>query len=157
MVLFTACSGSTGAPATTTPSASAVAATSFPTHYFDDQVDLIYTPPSGSPTHTMTGPPAPGGRMELIENLYAGDHTTHTGQIAGTNRTTCEFAANLDSHCTSKATFGDSTLDTSSTGSDSDFDATITNGTGRFAGATGSIHVHTLGETNDADITINLT
>ncbi|MCL9758857.1 hypothetical protein [Frankia sp. AiPa1] len=66
-------------------------------------------------------------------------------------------SANLDSHCTSTATFGDSTLDTTSTGSDSDFDATITGGSGRFAGATGSIHVHTLGDTNDADITLNLT
>ncbi|WP_261554793.1 hypothetical protein [Frankia tisae] len=165
MALFAACSGSTDTPAAATPAATpaasavtaaAAAATPFPTRYFDDQVDLIYTPPGGSPTHTMTGPPAPGGRMELVENLYAGDHATHSGQIAGTNHTTCEFAANLDTRCTSKAIFGDATLASSSTGSESDFDSTITGGTGRFAGATGSIHVHTLGDTNDADITINL-
>ncbi|WP_261564625.1 hypothetical protein [Frankia gtarii] len=164
MALFAACSGSTDTPAAatpaTTPAASAVTAaaatTPFPTRYFDDQVDLIYTPPGGSPTHTMTGPPAPGGRMELVENLYPGDHATHSGQLAGTNHTTCEFGADLNTHCTSRAIFGDSTLTSSSTGSESDFDSAITGGTGRFAGATGSIHVHTLGDTNDADITINL-
>lgn len=162
MALLAACSGSTDTPATTTaaptPVASAaVSAPAFPTRFFDDQVDLLYTPPGGTPTREMTGPPVPGARLELTENLYAGDHANHAAQVAGVNRTTCAFDAALETRCTSKATFGNSTLDTASTGSNSDFVATITGGTGRFAGATGTVHVHTLGDTNDSDITIGLT
>ncbi|MGF7237675.1 MAG: hypothetical protein ACQSGP_22340 [Frankia sp.] len=161
MALLAACSGSTDTPATTTaaptPVASAsVSAPAFPTRYFDDQVDLVYTAPGGTPTREMTGPPVPGARLELTENLYAGDHSNHAAPVAGTNRTVCAFDAQLESRCTSKATFGNSTLETSSTGSNSDFVATITGGTGRFAGATGTIHVHSLGDTNDADILLNL-
>lgn len=124
-------------------------------HYFEKQTSFTYTPAGGKPTHDAPqGPVKVGDRIEITGDMYVGDHRHHAKRPAGTDHTICVFDAKVMPHCDAQAAFGGSMLLLSSSGGDGDFDSPITGGTGRFAGAKGSVHTHPIGD--NADITIRL-
>jgi hypothetical protein len=159
VALLTGCSQDAKAVSATAPVTSAAPATSAAPPavggYFEQQTSATYTPP-GSRTPSA-GPPQPGGRIELIGNLYQGDHLHHSKDLAGTDHTSCVFDSKTEPHCDAQAAFGGSMLLISSTGGDGDFDSPITGGTGRFTGATGNVHNHPVEGTDNSDLTITVT
>jgi hypothetical protein len=76
----------------------------------------------------------------------------------GTDHTICVFDAKLTTHCDAQVAFENSMILVSSVNSgDGDIISQVIGGTGRFAGATGTIRTHTVGETNNSELTFNVT
>jgi hypothetical protein len=129
------------------------------TRYYEELVTHIYTPPGGTPTTgDIGGPPAAGSRLELLANVFEGDHTKHGKTYVGTDHTICVFDAKLATHCDAQVAFDGSMLLVSSvSGGGGDIVAPVTGGTGRFAGAKGTVRSHTVGDSNNSELTLDVT
>jgi hypothetical protein len=128
------------------------------TRYYEELVTQIYTPPGGKPTtEGIGGPPVAGSRLELLGKVYEGDAAKHGTNYVGTDHTICVFDAKLTTHCDAQVAFDDSMLLASSvSGGEGDIVAPVTGGTGRFAGAKGTVRNHSLGETNNSELTFDV-
>lgn len=77
--------------------------------------------------------PRPGDVVDVVFDLYEGDHVRHGRTRLGSDHLRCEFGAAGPPRCVSHATIGRSMLVVEGT------PPRITFGTGRFAGATGGV------------------
>lgn len=77
--------------------------------------------------------PEPGDVLDIVFDLYDGDHAKHGKTRLGSDHLRCAFVAAGPPECVSHATIGRSMLVVEGT------PAKITLGTGRFAGATGRV------------------
>jgi hypothetical protein len=77
--------------------------------------------------------PEPGDVLDIVFNLFRGNHVKHGKTRIGSDHLRCEFAVGGPPRCVSHATIGTSMLVVEGT------PARITLGTGRFFGATGEV------------------
>jgi hypothetical protein len=77
--------------------------------------------------------PEPGDVLDIVFELFPGNHEKHGKNRIGSDHLRCEFAAGGPPKCVSHATIGNSMLVVEGT------PPRITIGTGRFFGATGKV------------------
>jgi hypothetical protein len=111
----------------------------------------------GTPVGDPSGPPAVGDWLETSEDVYRGDHRQHASKPFATSHTICVFfTADGGPRCDSQLALGTHELVLLHTPGGHDGRTVVHGGTGRFAGVTGTLRMHTIGDTNDSDVVATL-
>ncbi len=117
-----------------TPSDDAAAAGTDTLRIFEKTRLVQLTRPDGRVLNRLPiAEPQPGDVIDVVFDLFRGDHLEHRKTRLGSDHLRCEFVAAGPPRCVSHATIGRSMLVVEGT------PPRITLGTGRFAGATGRV------------------
>jgi hypothetical protein len=101
---------------------------------FEKTRSIQLTKPDGRVlTKLPIAEPEPGDVLDIVFDLFRGNHVRHGKTRIGSDHLRCEFAAGGPPKCVSHATIGNSMLIVEGT------PPRITLGTGRFFGATGQV------------------
>jgi hypothetical protein len=116
-------------------------------------VGFVYTRADGT---VLPQPPqnaAAGDQFAITELAYKGTHESHAKKWSASAHTICVFkSANAAPTCEGVAAVGGNQLLLFHTASGSD--PVVAGGTGRYAGATGTVTMKEVGDTNNSDIAV---
>ena len=125
--------------------------------FFEKNESFVYTPPGGKPQHgLLTGPPATGSTIEFTDLNYPGTEKHHQHSWRSTDHFLCTFGSNGPT-CEGQIAIGASMLIVKGNGGQGTFSIPIVAGTGAFKGDSGTLHIHDIDETANANITIDIT
>ena len=123
--------------------------------FFEKTESFVYTPPNGKPHQgPPAGQPAPHSTIEFTDLNYAGTQTHHRSTWTSSDHFLCTFGSN-GPICQGQIAIGASMLIVEGKGGQGTFSIPIVAGTGVFRGDRGTLHVHDIGETGDANLTID--
>ncbi len=123
--------------------------------YYSTVVSLVLVKADGTVVQQPTQAPAAGDRLEILELAYKGTHARHAAKWSASSHTTCVFKdASAAPTCDGQTAVGGSQLVLFHTPSDGD--AVVSGGTGRYAGATGTVVSKEIGNTNNSDIVVTV-
>jgi hypothetical protein len=127
-------------------------------HFYVVTTSFVYTTAAGK---VLPHPPAsatPGARLELTDADYKGNHTRHAKRAASTGHTLCIFGADGGAPtCDGQAALGGNQLLLFHTpGGGAGGDTVVSGGTGRYAGATGTVAATEIAGTNDSDVVVTI-
>ena len=125
--------------------------------YYSETVTFVYRKADGSVLPQPPQTPAVGDQMEITELGYKGNTKKHATKWSVSAYTVCVFhSAKGAPTCEGVAAVGGNQLLTFHTAPESDHPQVV-GGTGRYAGATGSVDMTSTGDTSsDLVITVNL-
>ena len=125
--------------------------------FFEKSESFVYTPLGGKPQHGLpTGQPATGSTIEFTDLNYAGTERHHQRNWTSTDHFLCTFGSNGPT-CEGQIAIGASMLIVKGKGGQGTFSIPIIGGTGAFRGDNGTLHIRDIGETANANITIDIT
>ena len=124
--------------------------------FFEKNESYVYTPPGGKPQQGLpAGQPATGSTIEFTDLNYPGTEKHHQHSWRSTDHFLCTFGSNGPT-CEGQIAIGASMLIVKGKGGQGTFSIPIVAGTGAFQGDRGTLHVRDIGETDNANITIDL-
>lgn len=122
-------------------------------HFYSKVASLVLTRADGTVVQQPTQAPGAGDQLEITENAYRGTHQAHSKKVAATSHTICVFkSANGAPVCDGQAAVGGNQLLLFRTPAGGD--TIVSGGTGRFAGASGTVASTQIGDTDDSDLVI---
>jgi hypothetical protein len=128
-----------------------------PLSFFEKNESFVYTAPGGKPQQGLpAGQPASGSTIEFTDLDYAGTEKHHQHPWTSTDHFLCTFSSN-EPTCEGQIAIGASMLIVKGKGGQGTFSIPIVAGTGSFKGDRGTLHIHDIGETANANITIDIT
>jgi hypothetical protein len=120
---------------------------------YSEIASLVHTRADGTVVPQASQAPAVGDQLEITENAYRGTHQKHSKKVAATSHTICVFKmAKAAPICDGQTAVGGNQLllfHTPSGGA-----SVVSGGTGRFAGAIGTVASTQIGNTNNSDLVI---
>lgn len=124
-------------------------------HYYSVVTSLVYTGPDGTVAPHPPQKAEVGGQLEIFELAYTGTHLNHSKRFTATSHTLCVFkTANGAPTCDGQTAVGGNQMVLFHTPSDGA--PTISGGTGRYAGATGSATMKEVGSHNNSDVVVTV-
>jgi hypothetical protein len=119
---------------------------------------FVYTTAAGKVLPQPPAKPSPGDRLELTDVDYKGNHVHHAKRVSATDHTLCIFGADGGAPtCDGQAAIGGNELLLFHTpGGGAGGDTVVSGGTGRYAGATGTVAMTEIGDTNNSDIVVTV-
>lgn len=158
-----------GGAAGTTPSGTdfpSLTSTAQDYHLYSRSTQSLEFGPDGKAITDPNAPPAVGDWFATSDENYVGNHSSHGKAVVGTDHLVCAFTAIEASGqsgtavCDGAITFGNSmvVVEHRSVGFSGNQNPTvpITNGTGRYQGAHGTVHSTSIGSTDNSDVTLTL-
>jgi hypothetical protein len=126
--------------------------------FYSVTASFTYTTAAGKVLAQPPKTPAAGDRLDITDLDYKGDHTHHAKRWTVSDHTQCVFGATPGDAptCYGQAAIGDGELllFTTPGGPGGGGKTVVSGGTGRFAGATGTVEMSEIGDTNNADIVV---
>jgi hypothetical protein len=120
---------------------------------YSEVASLVLTRADGTVVDQPAGPPAAGDQLEITENAFRGTHQSHSKKVVATSHTICVFrSATGAPSCDGQAAVGGNQLLLFRTRAGGD--TVVSGGTGRFAGATGTVASTEIGDTNNSDLVV---
>jgi hypothetical protein len=124
-------------------------------HFYSVTTSFVFTTAAGK---VLAQPPAtagPGDRLELTDVDFGGNHTRHAKRPSSTGHTICIFGSGGGAPtCDGQAAIGGNQLLLFHTPSGGD--TVVSGGTGRYAGATGTVAMTEIADTNNSDIVVTI-
>lgn len=121
-------------------------------HFYSVVTGLTYTRPDGTVAAHPPQKPEAGGKLDISELAYAGSHQSHAKKWTLTSHTTCVFTAKGAPTCDGQTAIGGNQMlffHTPAGGA-----PVVSGGTGRYAGATGTAAMKTVGNGNNSDVVV---
>ncbi len=94
--------------------------------------------------------------IEFTSLDFTGNHAHHSDRWSATDHFLCTVSGAGAVECDGQIALDSSMLLIHGPGGQGDFSVPVVAGTGAFAGARGTLHVHNLGTTENSDLTITL-
>jgi hypothetical protein len=126
--------------------------------FYSVTTSFVYTTAAGKVLPQPPAKPSPGDRLELTDVDYKGNHAHHAKRWSVSDHTLCIFGSDGGAPtCDGQAAMGGNQLLLFHTpGGGAGGDTVVSGGTGRFAGATGSVAMSEIAGTNDSDIVLTV-
>jgi hypothetical protein len=127
-------------------------------HFYSVTSSFTYTTAAGKVLAQPPSQPAAGDRLELTDVDYKGNHVHHAKRWTVSDHTLCIFGADGGAPtCDGQAAIGGNQLLLFHTpGGGQGGETVVSGGTGRYAGATGTVEMTEITGTNDSDIVVTL-
>jgi hypothetical protein len=127
-------------------------------HFYSVTSSFTYTTAAGKVLAQPPAQPAAGDRLELTDVDYKGSHAHHAKRWTVSDHTICIFGADGGAPtCDGQAAIGGNQLLLFHTpGGGQGGPTVVSGGTGRYAGATGTVDMTEITGTNDSDIVVTV-
>ncbi|HEY3612975.1 MAG TPA: hypothetical protein VGK92_04685 [Gaiellales bacterium] len=126
--------------------------------FYSVTTSFTYTTAAGKVLAQPPDHPAAGDRLELTDVDYKGSHAHHAKRWTASDHTLCSFGAGGGAPtCDGQAAIGGNQLLLFHTaGGGQGGPTVVSGGTGRYAGATGTVDMTEISGTNDSDVVVTV-
>lgn len=126
--------------------------------FYSVTTSFVYTTAAGKVLAQPPATPSPGDRLELTDVDYKGTHSKHAKRWTVTDHTLCIFGSDGGAPtCDGQAAIGGNQLLLFHTpGGGAGGDTVVSGGTGRYAGATGTVAMTEISGTDNSDIVVTV-